>query len=57
MFCPHPLFHNDRKSNIESRPFAGGGVIIYAIDGLVGNPRHDLESDELEEICLKLKQH
>ncbi|CAH3176504.1 unnamed protein product [Porites lobata] len=51
------LFHSSRKSNVQSRPFADGGVIIHACDGLAGNPRRDLESDELEEICLKLKQH
>lgn len=51
------LFHKDQKSNIQSRPFAGGGVIIYACDGLERNPRHDLKSDKLEEICHELRQH
>ena len=43
-------------TSFQSRSCAGGGVIIYACDGLEGNPRRDLKSDELEETCLELKQ-
>jgi len=41
------IFRKDRKSNIQSRSCAGGGVIIYVLDGLEGKRRRDFESDEL----------
>ena len=53
----YSLFRKDRKSNIQSRSCAGGGVIIYARDGTEGKRRGDLESDELEQICLEPKQN
>lgn len=36
---------------------AGGRVINYARDGPKGKRSRDLESDELEQLSLELKQH
>lgn len=36
---------------------AGGGVITDARDGPEGKRSRDLESDELEQLSLELKQH
>ena len=51
------LFRQDRSSNIQARPRVGGGIAIYSREDLNGIRRRDLELHEMEQICLKLKQH
>ena len=51
------LFRKDRSSNIQARLRVGGGIAIYIREDLNGKRRRDLESHEIEQLCLELKQH
>ena len=51
------LFRRDREANNQSRSCVGGGIVIYARDSLMGKRRYDLESNEMEQMCIEVKQH